>query len=484
MVWHDDLTLLDLNRRDRIRLLDALYNFLILGGIGSGKSSGPFQYIIRALLNLGAGILFLAVKADAADTYRRWIREAGREADLIEFGPGHPATYNFLDEIPRRHGGDPFLMVEEVLHVLLEAMTLLRRRDGGQSSKDDGFFQQAADKLLRAALVVLFVARGRLELDALAAFLSSIPRNPDEPLSERLFAVRQIREAREKLRAEGREDVIVAATRFLDRDWAGYAIETRESIRATAQVLIDQLTYEPLVSLFGAKTTVSPDDILAGKIVLVTPAIHDRQRVGQVSAAIWKAMAQRAVLARKFKNVSEVRPVVIAGDEAHELVTPGDVRFVSSSRSQRGVTVYSTQTVTSLMEALGPSATSTLLAGLRTRFVCRSDDPDTAKWIAESLADAPTSRPALGRLATEPLGVDLPLTVRALRQGGQDRVVEAIAVCGGDKFRVNDRRWSTVTFNQTPPSGVLGGLRQAWTTNDVRVMPRPRRRVSTPRKRP
>src|SRR5690606_12519052 len=144
--------------------------------------------------------------------------------------PGFPATFNFLDYIAQSSGGDMFLMVEDVLAVLLEVMVLLRRQEGPhRSDKEEGFFREAADKLLRAAIVVLVTANRRLSIDGLRDFLSSIPRNPDEPLSDRLFAVRQIREARDQLRREGREAEIAAATRFLDHDFVGYAIETRES---------------------------------------------------------------------------------------------------------------------------------------------------------------------------------------------------------------------------------------------------------------
>jgi hypothetical protein len=475
-MWPDTLKLLDLNRRDHVQLRHAFENILILGNIGSGKSSGPHQYCTRALVRTGAGGLFLCVKQDAADTYRQWIRSDGREKDLIEFGPGFAASFNFLNFFTTKHPGDTALVVEDVLYVLTETLTLVRRRDASQGAfKDEGFFRDAADKLFRAVLVVLFAANGRLRLDEIGAFLSSIPRNPDEPLSERFFAVRQIREAKAKLLAQGREAEIQMATRFLDQDWVGYAVDTRESIRATAQVMIDQLTYEPLASLFGGDTTVSPDDIVAGKLILVTPEIHVRPAIGRISAGLWKAMVQRAVLRRTLdRDPAKVRPVFICGDEAHELVTTGDVRFVSSSRSQRAITIYTTQTITSLTESLGASATSTLLAGLKTRFVCRTDDPDTTKWIRETTNEvinegSPSSHAAkrLVDFATD--------GVRELCQGGPGGVVEAVVIRGNDRFRSNGRRWCRLRFRQVPPTGFFAALWRSWTTNDVRIVPKPQR---------
>jgi hypothetical protein len=475
--WPDKTALLDLNRRDRLLLGHAFGNFLNIGNIGSGKSSGPHQYLTRAFVRIGAGGLFLCVKQDSADTYREWVRRDGREKDLIEFGPGFPASFNFLNFFTTKHPGDTALVVEDVLYVLTETLTLVRRRDATHGAfKDEGFFRDAADKLFRAVLVVLFAANGRLRLDEISAFLSSIPRNPDEPLSERFFAVRQIREAKAKLLAQGREAEIQMATRFLDHDWVGYAVETRESIRATAQVLIDLLTYEPLASLFGGETTVSPDDILNGKLILVTPEIHVRPAIGRISAGLWKAMVQRAVLRRTLdRDPAKVRPIFICGDEAHELVTAGDVRFVSSSRSQRAITIYTTQTITSLNEALGASATSTLLAGLKTRFICRTDDPDTTKWIRETTNEvinegSPTSSAAKRTVdfATDGL--------RELCQGGPPGgVVEAVVIRGNDRFLANGRRWCRVRFRQVPPLGFFASLWQAWTTNEVRIVPKPQR---------
>jgi hypothetical protein len=239
--------------------------------------------------------------------------------------------------------------------------------------------------------------------------------------------------------------------------------------------MIDQLTYEPLASLFGGDTTVSPDDIVAGKLILVTPEIHVRPAIGRISAGLWKAMVQRAVLRRTLdRDPAKVRPVFICGDEAHELVTTGDVRFVSSSRSQRAITIYTTQTITSLTESLGASATSTLLAGLKTRFVCRTDDPDTTKWIRETTNEvinegSPSSHAAkrLVDFATD--------GVRELCQGGPGGVVEAVVIRGNDRFRSNGRRWCRLRFRQVPPTGFFAALWRSWTTNDVRIVPKPQR---------
>lgn len=473
-MWPLDLKLLKLNGRDWITLGQALLSIIIFGATGSGKTSGPFQYIIRALMRVRCGGLFLCVKQDAAESYRRWAKEEGREADVINFSIGSGHGFNFLQYLSNQRT-DPGLIVEMVVYVLMETLDILSRH----TMREDRFFREAAKELFRNICLVLYIAEGSIRLEALAEMLSNVPRDANQARSTSTYFGQMLEKAWKNAAGTPLEAQMTAVIRFFTVDWANYAIETRESIRATAQVLINELTHPPLVNLFGRETTVTPDDVHAGKLIIVDIPIHFHQRVGQIAATIFKTSVQRETLARRERNEgvtdeSKIRTIFIAGDEAHELVTRGDETFVSSCRELRGITVYATQTINNFVKQLEKPTTLTLLAGLRTRFIARTEDADTANWVRDTLGQSlnpglyfgPETWTHLDRSA---FGTEI---LRSLKQGGgKGKKVEAIAILGGDVFNATNRRWYKATFRQNIPKKT-DKAKQFWqslTSNDVTI---------------
>ena len=72
----------------RWTLEEACLENLITGGTGSGKTNGPFQYIIRSFLRAGCGGIFLCAKKDAVKDYRKIIESEHREQDLAARNSG------------------------------------------------------------------------------------------------------------------------------------------------------------------------------------------------------------------------------------------------------------------------------------------------------------------------------------------------------------------------------------------------------------
>ena len=72
------MELLRLTPLDGWTLEEACLGNLITGGTGSGKTSGPFQYIIRSFLRAGCGGIFLYAKKDAMKDYRKIIKSGSR----------------------------------------------------------------------------------------------------------------------------------------------------------------------------------------------------------------------------------------------------------------------------------------------------------------------------------------------------------------------------------------------------------------------
>jgi hypothetical protein len=141
--WPLSLELLRWGNRDPWTLEQACLGTLITGGIGSGKTSGPFQYILRAMMRAGFGGLFLCAKKDAAAEYRRMAEAEGREEDVLHFQFGK-SSFNFLTYEAAAAGLER-AVVQNIVTVLMEAAEVTPRKSGG-GSKDE-YFENAMKQL-------------------------------------------------------------------------------------------------------------------------------------------------------------------------------------------------------------------------------------------------------------------------------------------------------------------------------------------------
>src|ERR1700722_7465108 len=77
-----DESLVDFTPEDPLTLRAAFQGITILGGTGSGKTSGPFRALAEAALRHGFGILALAAKPDDREFWQKLCRDTGREDDF------------------------------------------------------------------------------------------------------------------------------------------------------------------------------------------------------------------------------------------------------------------------------------------------------------------------------------------------------------------------------------------------------------------
>ena len=104
-------------------IVAACLGNLLTGGTGSGKTSGPFPYIMRSFLRAGCGGTFLCDKKDAD---RKIIESKHREQDLIVFREGEQA-FNFLSYQANRGG---HAVIENLVSLILEAAEITARNSG------------------------------------------------------------------------------------------------------------------------------------------------------------------------------------------------------------------------------------------------------------------------------------------------------------------------------------------------------------------
>jgi hypothetical protein len=479
-IWARNLKLLDWTSVDRWTLDQATLGVLITGATGSGKSTGPFQTIIQAFMRYGFAGIFLVAKPDAAAEYIRLARSENREKDVIVFQPDTPNQgFNFLTYEAQRCGTSKAI-VENLVLLLMQAAEIASRKNGGSH---DPFFDSAMKALLRHCLFVVITATDKVDLELVLQIVQTLPQNLndiEEP--ERLRSMQLLAEAERRATTDRKHELEMARRYFL-WEWPTLADRTRSSIAITLSVLLDAFLRYPLRDMFLSELTVSPDDVLAGKIVIVNVPVKTFDLIGKIAGVLWKYSLQRAIERRpELTNgnpIETIRPIFIAADECQFWTTSTDAYFQMTARSARGISVYSTQSIPNFYSEMGGDGTArarvdSLLANLQTRIACQNLDTTTNQWHSESIGkiiikrhshsittNSSSNSGLLAQFAgagksenkseSEQLDYDVqPRAFTGLTRGGQENrgIVEAILVSAGQRFRFNRQRWIKVQFNQ------------------------------------
>ena len=164
------------------------------------------------------------------------------------------------------------------------------------------------------------------------------------------------------------------------------AEKTRSSVMATFTASVAQYFCPEMIHrMFGGKTNLTPDDIAAGKIVVVNLPIKNFGAAGRFAGIVWKYCTQLAVERRQNKE----RPVFIFVDESHHFLTDYDQLFQTTARSSRCAVVYLTQSLSNYY-ALSPGGSGkhrvdSLCNCLKTKILHQCSHPETRQTFAEAI---------------------------------------------------------------------------------------------------
>jgi hypothetical protein len=228
--------------------------------------------------------------------------------------------------------------------------------------------------------------------------------------------------------------------------------------------LLDAFLRGKIYDIFCRNTTVSPDDILAGKIVVVALPVAAYHEVGRYAAAIWKYLLQRASQRRKLDSPESIRPSFIWADEAQYFSSSTDQIFQTVARSYRVATVFLTQNLPNYYVEFGGTEAGvhrvhSLLGNLAIKFFCGNDDTVTNEWASKTIDRTVQYRVSLNGAQTgegHTIGLsqsdefDCPSrNFIGLRHGTKtnDYIVEAIAFQSGRRWS-NGRSWMKCSFKQ------------------------------------
>lgn len=384
-------SLLRLNKHDRFRLRDALEGVVIMGGTGSGKSSGSGEALAMAYLRAGWGGMVMCAKPDEAARWQNYARRAGRAAHVLHFHAEGTWNYNFADyEVhrPDGAGGDTFNLVN-LMDKVIEAAQLAEGQSGGA---DNPFWPRARREMTANTVEPLFAATGMLQIDDIIRFVSSAPSSRKEAFNEEWKANSFFYQVLcEALRApKGRvlpEHAMRATANYWFSTYAELDPRTRSNIVATLTSTLAPFLRGMLRERFCTTTNFIPELTHEGAIIIVDFPVKVWGDAGVVAANIMKYQWQRATERRAVGK--HTRPCFLWADECQFFLTDYDAEFQSTARSALAATVYITQnlpTFQSRLKGRDPKATAeSLLGNFQTKIFHANTDVATNQYAAEMI---------------------------------------------------------------------------------------------------
>lgn len=388
-----DQPLLRLSKTDHFTVRDAVQGVAILGGIGSGKTTGSGAALAAAYLRAGMGGLVLCAKPEEADLWRRYCAQHGRSASLMEWDGTSPG-FNFLQyELARQGSGGVNAVVETMMRVL----EIARAASPLPSRPGEAFWDDTMRQVLRNTIPVLHAATGTVRVADILRFVRSAPVTParmgDAAWQAGSFFFGAFQAARSHLDDESGERLVA----YWRNDFATLDQKTRGNIVISLTTALDRFNHGWLQQAFCGETTWVPELTFQGIILLLNMPALTLNEDGIIAQQLIKYMWQRAVLARNGLDPAQrVRPVFLWADEAQYFVNSFDAEYQSTCRGSLGCTVLLSQSLPTYYAKLGSDGghdrVHHRLGNFATRIWHSNACAETNEWAAKTIGRALQSR--------------------------------------------------------------------------------------------
>lgn len=477
-LWDERRVLVKWNGREPWTIGDSFEGVQVFGDTGSGKTSTSAGVLSAAMLRAGYGGLVLTVKPEETGHWHQHLDENGRHEDAVFFSPEERDCFNFLD-YELRHGARLGLGSKNATRILVELVSMAQRDAGA----GDPFWRQSAEVLIGHTLDLMSAAQAVPSMVLANEIIQSGPLFADQVKDaqwrERSKCWELLVQGRE--RAGDSHDFRQAEAYWL-RDFPLLPEKTRQSIVATFTAAVaHHFCGAAMHQLFGGRTSVSPDDIFDGRIVVVSLPLMEYGAAGRFASIVWKYCTQLALERRTDRR----RPVFIFSDECHYFLTRHDQLFQTTARSARCAVVYLTQNRSNYYAEspgdAGRNRVDSMCACLKTQIMHQCSHDATRKAFADAIGKRRITRPSVthnfghGKTThseTEQL-VDehwvLPDEATKLKTGGEAHKcrVTALVTRAGKRFR-DGKPYLVARFDQRnyEPS--------SWSSRTAVAIPKPK----------
>ncbi|MCF0072451.1 TraG/TraD/VirD4 family protein [Dyadobacter sp. CY261] len=407
----------------------AVEGVQIFGGIGSGKTSGSGRKLALKYLIAGFGGLVLTAKPDEKRLWKEYCSLTGRSADLLVIEPGGRHSFDFLNYISSRDGAaNP--ITDNIVDVLKTVIRASQTISSGKS--DDAFWETALDMLIFNVIDLCQLAYGKVSFQLMYEIVLSIPKTgddnqeetilPDQSLSEQIFngyrvalekaknnVLEQINQWKSSFSAEevdmiwerpDFDSLLTTAVpdvrlygfveQFFNDTFIPLSEKTRSIIDFSFTGFLFRMLREPIHSMFCSReSTVTPEDSLTGKIILLNLPVKTYQKIGRDCQIMFKYIWQQAMEKRNI--VENELPVFLWADEAQSFLHEHDADFQATARSSRIATVYISQNLPNYHACMGGEKSEykvkSFLGTLATKIFHANADIDTNRYASELIGD-------------------------------------------------------------------------------------------------
>jgi hypothetical protein len=384
-----DTPLLRLSAGDVFTLRDAFQGVCIMGGIGSGKTSGSGQALAGAYLRAGMGGLVLCAKPEEADLWRRYCVQHGRSGSLMEFD-GTRQGFNFIAYELARLGADG---LNAVIECLMRVLEIARSASPNPGRAGESFWDDTTRQLLRNSIPVLYAATGTVTMESIVAFVRSAPQSPAQMSDPDWQAQSYFFDC--FVDAVGRLDDATGerTTAYWRGDFATLDQKTRGNIIISLTTTLDRFNHGWLRDAFCGQTSMVPELSFHGMVILLNMPALTRNEDGIIAQQLFKYMWQRAVLARNaLAPQHRERPVFLWADEAQYFLNSYDGEFLSTARGSRACTVFLSQSLPTYYAKMGGDNAHDrvhhLLGNFATRIWHNNACAETNEWAAKTIGRA------------------------------------------------------------------------------------------------
>ncbi len=475
---------------------ELTHGSIIVGGNGSGKTSGPGGWMMRDIMSdqHRPGMMILCVKPSERDRVIKIAEVEGRMDDIVIFSKDSPLSVNALEHELLRNGRHD-VNYDEAVDLLIEIATLAENYKAGGASgggSDDRYWTTSMELRIKRLLMLLVLSGERVTIANMRrSMIDSFSENDLEryvDLWEAMESDHQNEAGQAALEyenwcngnyflhcfdtANSNQDLnsdelhhLQLVCDYFTKEYPFISPKTRSIVDSSITGLFEYFTTGILKSHFDGEMSeeIKPSRCAEdGAIIIVDFPLADHGLSAVIAMGICKKIFQLTQQRRRVELEDDPRPVVLWVDEAHLVINAtSDDKFQSICRETLTACVYITQSINSIKIAMGQNGdikTKALLTNLGTVIACRNLCRDTNLYIAELIGktfitmngSSRDSNERISKSTSEQLHYKVPPEhMTTLKSGGSPNnfLVEAIAVIGGKEWSTGEN-FLEITFDQ------------------------------------
>lgn len=356
-------------------------NILITGAIGSGKTSSAMYPITEQLIAYNSnsstnrlGMLILDVKGNYYNQVLEFAKKHNRLDDLISIQVAGKYKYNPLDNTSLK---------PSVLANRLKTILLLFSPNNTES-----YWIDKSETALSEAIKLC-----RLYNNNYVTFseLHNLITNRDYYFSKISFLRKKFL-SNSFSKSETHD--LLSTINFFEKEFFSLDDRTLNILKSEITRITNCFISDPDVfsTFCPSKSEINfngfSDVINSGKIVVLNMNINEYRNLSKIIATYLKLDFQTEVLKQLSNNSSSssLKPVAFISDEYSEYVSATDANFFSQSRESKCINVVSTQSYTSLLNALNNKySVEVIVQNLVNKLWFRSDDMFTIEDAQKQL---------------------------------------------------------------------------------------------------